>query len=209
MKKRVLPFLIGLLALGMIAGCGGDPPQAELDAASKALQDARSAGAEKYASSELSSAQRAFDDAKGAFDSEADKMFKDWEKVKPQLADARRKADDARSTASQAKNQARSAAESAIAAAAAAGQTARASLDGAPAGKGTESDIEQLRTDLGGADADLSAARSSVSRENFEEASSKASSARSSADAVAQGVQQAVAKYNELVEKNKPWYLKM
>ena len=102
-----------------------------------------------------------------------------------------------------------SAAEAAIAEAAAAVEQTRGSLEAAPAGKGTEVDIEQLKTDLGGADSDLAAARAAVDSEEFEEATAKANSAMSTAEAVASGVEQAVARYHELVEKNTPWYLKM
>jgi hypothetical protein len=180
----------------------------DLDAAKAALSGARSAGAEKYASSELSAAQSAFDDAKAAFDAEADKMFKDWDVVAPKLADAKSKADRATSAAQQAKARANGGAESAIAAASAAVQTARTSLDAAPAGKGTEGDIEQLRSSLDSADADLSAARSAVSREDFETATSKASGAQGKAAAVATGVETATARYHELVEANTPWYMR-
>ena len=93
-----------------------------------------------------------------------------------------------------------------ISAAASTVQEARASVDGAPAGKGTESDIEQLRSDLNGADADLNAARSAVASENFDQAQSSAQSAQSKAAQVQSGVQAATQKYEELVEKMRPWY---
>ena len=203
-------MLAVLLAVGLTLGCGGDPPKADLDAASQALQAARDAGAEKYADNELASAQRAFDDAKSAYDVEAEKWFKNWDEVvKPGLADATGQANAAAASATEAKNAAMSAAEAAIAEAAAAVEQTRGSLEAAPAGKGTEVDIEQLKTDLGGADSDLAAARAAVDSEEFEEATAKANSAMSTAEAVASGVEQAVARYHELVEKNTPWYLKM
>jgi len=206
---RVSLLVLGLLGIALLVGCGGEPPQAELDAATEALADAKTAGAEKYASSQLSSAQQAYDQAKSAYSAEADKMFKSWEKVTPLIADAKTKADRAKAAATQAKAAARSGADGAIADAAAAISAARESLAAAPAGKGTEGDIEQLRADLDAADADLSAARSASSREDYDTASSKAASAKAKAGVVATGVDQAVAKYNELVEKNKPWYLRM
>ena len=202
------PVILGLFTVATLSGCGGDPPQADLDAAKAALDGARAAGAEKYASSELSGAQGAFDGAKASFDAEADKMFKDWDVVKPKIADAKAKADRATSAAQQAKASAKAAAESAIAAASAAVQTARTSVDAAPAGKGTEGDIEQLRNSLDSADADLSAARSAVSREDFETATAKASGAQGKAVAVATGVETATARYHELVKANTPWYMR-
>jgi hypothetical protein len=202
------PIILGLFAVATLSGCGGDPPQADLDAAKAALDGARAAGAEKYASSELSAAQGAFDDAKAVFSAESEKMFKDWATVAPKIADAKAKADRAASASQQAKARAKGAAEAAIAAASTAVQGSRTSLDAAPAGKGTEGDIEQLRSSLDSADADLSTARSAVSREDFETATSKASGAKDKAVAVATGVETATARYHELVEANTPWYMR-
>lgn len=206
--RFLAPVFMGLFAVAGLTGCGGDPPQADLDAATAALNAARSAGAEKYASGELSSAQSAYDDAKAAFTAEAEKMFKDWAAVTPKLADAKNKADRAASAATQAKGRAKTGAESAIAAASTAVQAARASLDAAPAGKGTEGDIEQLRSSLDAADADLNTARSSVSREDFASAVSQANGAKGKAEAVATGVETATARYHELVKANTPWYMR-
>jgi len=202
------PVFLGLFAVAALSGCGGDPPQGDLDAARAALDGARAAGAEKYASSELSAAQGAFDGAKTAFDAEADKMFKDWATVAPKLADAKSKAERATSASQQAKARATGSAESSIAAASTAVQSARTSLDAAPSGKGTEGDIEQLRASLDAADADLAAARASVSREDFDSAASKANGAKGKAAAVVTGVESATARYHELVQANTPWYMR-
>ena len=115
--RFLTPVFVGLFAVAGLTGCGGDPPKADLDAASAALNAARSAGAEKYASGDLSAAQSAFDDAKSAYDAEAEKMFKDWAPVSAKLSDAKSKAERATSSAQQAKGRAKSGAESAIAAA--------------------------------------------------------------------------------------------
>ena len=64
MKIRALGFLLMLAGIALFYGCGGEPPTADLQAAEQALQSARSAGAEKFASSELSAAQSAYDAAK-------------------------------------------------------------------------------------------------------------------------------------------------
>jgi len=208
MKMRAT--LLALLGAGIITvGCGGDPPKTELDAANAALQAAKSADAGKYASSELSSAEGANNKANGAYTEQDGKLFKDWDSVKPLISDAKSKADQAKSSATKGKGRAKSAAESAIASADAAVSAARASLSGAPSGKGTEGDIEQLGADLDAASAGLSAARSAASREDYDAASSGAKAAAAKATGVAGGVDQAVARYNELVENNTPWYMRM
>ena len=209
MNTRVAALFSGVLCIVLVAGCGGDPPKAELDAARSALQDAKSAGADRFASSQLSAAQTAFDGAETAYKTEEGNLFKNWDEAKPLINDAKSKADRAKSAAVQAKSRAKGEAESAIATAAAAVKSARETLSAAPSGKGTEGDIEQLGSRLDGADADLMSAKTAVSGEDFDGATAKANGAKSTAESVASGLDEAVAKYNELVEKNTPWYMKM
>ena len=209
MKMSKIVTGIALACLALAYGCGGEPPLGEMDAANQALQDARSAGAEKFASNQLNSAQQANDDAKSQLTTESDKLFKDFEPVKAAIADAKTKADRAKNDAMEAKSTAKSAADAVIGDAAAVVQQAQSALDNAPAGKGTEADIEALRTELGTADADLSAARAAVASEDFSGAEAKAAAAKQKAEEVAGGVEMAVQKYHELVEKMRPWYEKM
>jgi hypothetical protein len=206
MRNRVSKLLLPFVAIGLFAGCGGNPPTAELEAANRALQDAKSAGADRFAANELSSAQSAYDKAKSAMEAEQQKLFKNFDQVTPMISDAKAKAEGAKSTAVATKAQAKRGADSNIASADAALQSARSSVANAPSGKGTEGDIEQLQTELGSAEADLSAARAAASREDFDTAKSKASSAKMTAEAVSAGVEAAAQKHAEMVEKTKPWY---
>ncbi len=206
MKMRVVSLFLALASIALIAGCGGDPPTTDLAAAKQALDAARAAGAEKFASADYSSAQSAYTSAEQAVNTEAEKLFKDFDPAVQLIADAKTKAGRAKSSAESEKGNQRRTAEGAISAAASVVQQARSGLDAAPAGKGTEGDVEQLRSDLNGADADLNAARSSVASENFDQAKSQASSAEQKAGQVASGVTAATQKYEELVEKMRPWY---
>jgi hypothetical protein len=206
MKMRVVSLFVALASLALIAGCGGEPPTSDLAAAKQSLDAARAAGAEKFASSDYSAAQSAYSGAEQSVNTENEKLFKNFDQAKQLITDAKGKADRAKSAADSEKGRQRSSAEGIISAVAAALQQARASLDGAPAGKGTESDIEQLRADLNGADADLGAARSAVASENFDQAKTRAGSAQQKAQDVSGGVQAATQKYEELVEKMRPWY---
>lgn len=206
MKMRVVSLFWALASMALIVGCGGEPPTSDLAAAKQALDAARAAGAEKFASSDYSAAQGAYGGAEQAVNTEAEKLFKNFDQAKGMIADAKAKADRAKAAAEAEKGRLRSAAEGAISAAASSVQQARAGVDAAPAGKGTEGDIEQLRADLGGADADINAARSAVSSEDFDQAQARAKSAQDKAAQVASGVQAATQKYEELVEKMRPWY---
>jgi len=208
MKIRALAILLMLSSIVLFHGCG-EPPTADLQAAEQALQRARTAGAEKFASSELNTAQSAYAAAKKEVDTESEKLFKNFEKSNQLIADAKTKAQGAESAAQGAKSRAKSGAESVISVAATAVSSAKANLDMAPTGKGMEGDVDQLRADLGAAEADLSAARRAVSSEDFDGAKSKANSATQKASQVDSGVAMAQDEYARRAEEARPWYEKI
>jgi hypothetical protein len=209
MTRRVLSVLLLMAGMVMLVGCGGEAPTAELQGAKQVLDDARTAGAEKFASSEFSAAEAAYRQAETALSTESEKLFKNFDETKTLIATARSSAEAARSATMTAKQRAKGAAEGAIADAATVVNQARDQLSQAPSGKGTEGDIEALRADLESADADLNAARQAVGREDFDSATARAASAKQTASQVENGVQMAVQRYNELVEKMRPWYEKI
>ena len=206
MKIRVLSLV---LFVAVLAGCD-DPPTAELDAAKQALDSARDVGAERFAASEYSAAQRTYSEAEATTNTEAERffLFKNFEQARAQIADAKSKAQQAESAAEAEKQRQRESAQAAIDAARDAVAAAYTSLEEAPAGKGTEADIEELRAELSTADADLDAAGAALNSENFSEAQSLAESADQKATEVADGVMVAVEKYHKLVEEMRPWYVR-
>ena len=204
MKMRAISLFV---AVAVLAGCD-DPPTAELDAAKQALDAAQDVGAERFAASEYSAAQRAYSEAEATTNTEADRffLFKNFEQARAQIADAKSKAQQAESAAEAEKKRQRESAEAVIAAARDAVAAAYTSLEEAPSGKGTEADIEELRAELSTADADLDAAETAMDSENFSEAESLAGGADQKATEVADGVMVAVDKYHALVEEMRPWY---
>ena len=204
MKMRAISLFV---AVAVLAGCA-DPPTAELDAAKQALDSARDVGAEQFAASEYSAAQRAYNEAEATTNTEAERffLFKDFEQARAQIADAKTKAMRAESSAEAEKKRQKESAEAAIAAARDAVGAAYTSLEEAPSGKGTEADIEELRAELSAAEADIEAAEAALNSENLSDAESLAESADQKATEVADGVMVAVDKYHELVEKMRPWY---
>ena len=204
MKMRAISLFVAVVVL---AGCD-DPPTVELDAAKQALDSARDVGAERFAADEYSAAQRAYSEAETTTNTEAERffLFKDFEQARAQIADAKSKAMQAESSAEAEKQRQRQSAEAAIAAARDAVAAAYTSLEEAPAGKGTEADIEELRAELSTVDADLDAAAAALDSEDFSDAESLAESADLKAIEVADGVIVAVDRYHALVEEMRPWY---
>ena len=204
MKMRAISLFV---AIAVLAGCD-DPPTAELQAAKQALDAARDIGAERFAANEYSAAQRAYSEAESTTNTEAERFFllKDFEQARTQIADAKSKAMQAESSAEAEKKRQRESAQAAIAAARDAVAAAYTSLEDAPAGKGTEADIEELRAELSTAEADIEAAEAAVDSEDFSDAEALAESADQKATEIADGVMVAVKKYHDLVEKMRPWY---
>ena len=204
MKMRAISLFV---AVAVLAGCD-DPPTAELQAAKQALDAARDIGAERFATNEYSAAQRAYSEAESTTNTEAERFFllKDFEQARTQIADAKSKAMQAESSAEAEKKRQRESAQAAIAAARDAVAAAYTSLEDAPAGKGTEADIEELRAELSTAEADIEAAEAAVDSEDFSDAEALAESADQKATEIADGVMVAVKKYHDLVEKMRPWY---
>lgn len=204
MKIRAISLFV---AVAVLAGCD-DPPTAELQAAKQALDAARDVGAERFAANEYSAAQRAYSEAEATTNTEAERFFllKDFEQARTQIADAKSKAMQAESSAEAEKKRQRESAQAAIAAARDAVAAAYTSLEDAPAGKGTEADIEALRAELSTAEADIEAAEAALDNEEFSDADALAGSADQKATEIADGVMVAVQKYHDLVEKMRPWY---
>ncbi len=204
MKIRAISLFV---AVAVLAGCDA-PPTAELQAAKQALDAARDVGAERFAANEYSAAQRAYSEAEATTNTEAERFFllKDFEQARTQIADAKSKAMQAESSAEAEKKRQRESAQAAIAAARDAVAAAYTSLEDAPAGKGTEADIEALRAELSTAEADIEAAEAALDSEEFSDTEALAGSADQQATEIADGVMVAVQKYHDLVEKMRPWY---
>lgn len=194
-------FRVGALLAFVVAvvGCGS-PPQAELDAAQAALDAARQAGAETYAADAYNKAKNTLADARAK--SEAG----DYEEAKTAAVSAKSQADQARSLAESNKARIRDEAQAIVDRVSNAIGDARAAVDGAPRGKGADSDLDQLRSDLGQAEASLGDARSSLSSGSFNNALDQAKAADSKLSAVQSAVQVAMKKIDDWKVKNRPWY---
>ena len=206
MGMRYLSLCMALVSAFVLTGCGGEPPASDLAAAKQALDDARDVGAEEFASQQYSVAEEAYSAAEKAVNDANAEMIKDFAASQSLISDAKSKADDAKTAAQSEKGRQRDSAENFIAAASGVMEQARGALESAPVGKGTEGDIQQLQDKLSVAEAELGEAKSSVASEDFSNAEINAKSAQQKAQTIVTGVQSATAKYEELIEKMRPWY---
>ncbi|MEE3233490.1 MAG: hypothetical protein VX294_04930 [Candidatus Latescibacterota bacterium] len=206
MRMRYFSLCVAFTGAVMFAGCGGEPPTSDLAAAKQALEGARDVGAEQFASQQYSVAEEAYSAAEKAVNDASAEMISDFAESQALINDAKSKADDAKAVAETEKGRQRGSAESSIAAASDVIDQARNALAGAPVGKGTEGDIQQLQDELGAAEAEIGAAKSAVASENFSNAEMNAKSAQQKAQIIVAGAQDATKKHEDLVEKSRPWY---
>ena len=118
MSSRVRALTTLCLACVVTLGCGGEPPEKEIQQAQSAIDAAVSAGAETYATDEFAAARLALTNAKTAVDQ------RDYRLALNDALDSRERALNAAKEAANAKTAARSAAEHAL-------KEADAALDGA------------------------------------------------------------------------------
>ena len=108
MSSRVCALLALCLAVGFTIGCGGEPPEKEIQQAQSAVDAAAAAGAETYAAEEFAAARLALTNAKTAVEQ------RDYRLALNDALDSRERAQNAAKEAAQARATARAAAESAL-----------------------------------------------------------------------------------------------
>ncbi len=187
-----VPVLIGMFSL--VAACAS-VPQADIDAAKAAVEQATTAGAADYAEESL----RAVQEAQTALDAElaaqADKFSltrsygKATELATARTAAAEKAAADAATGREAAKNQA----TTLIADAKTALTQAQEMLAKAPRGKGTEQDLAALKADLEGAATAITEAEAAFATDSYKDALAKADAAKTTAGNVTAAVEQAIA----------------
>ena len=193
--KRVYLVLPVLAILGFVAGCA-QPPTAEVDAAKSAVEAARKAEAEKYAASEFSSLETSIQEIDSELKTQQGKfpLFRNYDQAKQKSQETTAKAESVKTLAQENKAKAKAAAEAALNDANAAVAAASQALANAPKGKDTRADIEQLKSDLAGAQAQVEGVQSAIAREDFSASTERASAIKSSADNVKAQVDAAIEK---------------
>lgn len=184
-----------LVGFGVVAAGCASPPQADVDAAKAALQQATNVGASEYAADSLKAAQ----DADAALEAELkvqqDKfaLFRSYTKTAELATAAKLAGEKAQQDAATGKEAAKTAASSSIDEAKSMLAQAQEMLGKAPKGKGTAANLEALKTDLTGADAAIGEATTAFTAERYLDARAKAEAAKTTAGNVTAAVEAAIA----------------
>src|SRR5262245_28285312 len=150
-RRSVVSTLV-LLAFSSLA-CGGDPPDKEIQQAQIAIDQARAAGADRYAVEEYTAAVEALKGAHAAVDQ------RDYRLALNDALDSKERAENAAKLAGEGKAAARSAAEKALTAATAALAAADTRMKAATTARVAARTLNDARTALDEAHAHLQEAR--------------------------------------------------
>jgi predicted S18 family serine protease len=155
-------LLIGLLLL-IAAGCS-EPPQKEIDQAQSAIDAARAAGADKYATEEYSGATATLQKARDSVEQ------RDYRQALSYALDARQRALEASHLVPEARARAKTAAEAAFTVTSDQAARLEAAIRSAEAQKVPARELRAPRQTLGAARGSLQEARILLDRGNYAEA---------------------------------------
>jgi len=174
--RRSFVVTLVLLTFSSVA-CGGDPPDKEMQQAQTAIDQARAAGADRYAVEEFNAAVEALRNAHGAVDQ------RDYRLALNDALDSKERADNSAKLAVEGRAAAKSAADKALTAANGAVTAADARLKAATTGKAAPKALADARAALNEAQAHVQEARTAFSGGDYYAALSAASAAAQSAKA--------------------------
>lgn len=165
-----------ILVLLLIAGCS-EPPQKEIDQAQAAVDAARSAGADRYATADFSAAVSSLDKARAAVEQ------RDYRQALNYALDSRQRAVDAGRLAADGKARARTTVNAAFTEAATRANALQSALRTAEANKTPAKLLKPGQTALRAARADLQKASAEISSGNYEDATKVLTDVRGKLDA--------------------------
>jgi hypothetical protein len=152
-----------ICALALCAACS-EPPQKEIDRAQGAIDAARAAGAERYASDELTAATTALQQAHDAV------VQRDYRTALSRALVANERAQESARQAADGKARARAEAEVSVTAAGNSLQQLRAAIKGAEGNKMTAQQLAPARAAAKRIEASLQEARTHISNERYPDA---------------------------------------
>jgi hypothetical protein len=183
MRKALTLLTLVLVAAAL--GCA-KPPQAEIDAASQAMDAAQAAGAPDYAPDAWAKAQASEAELEAELTAQKDAfaLSRSYEKAKNLAEATKSQAESAATQAQTGKEQAKNDATQSIEQAKALRQEVDQLLATAPTGKGSVADLAALRADTGTTEESIRAAEAALAAGQYREAQAKAQAAIQSLEAV-------------------------
>lgn len=190
--RQFAGYLVAAMVLVSVSGCS-QRPEEEMESANEALNEARAAEADRYASEVYQEAVDAFESAKAEIQAQDEKFFmtRSYGEARNLLRTATATANRAAEESAAGREQARQEAETAIQQARTALDAAQASVKQAPRGKGSQADIDAMNAELAVLQTTLDEAQSAYEGGDYLTALTKAESVSSDASSIRQDIEQA------------------
>lgn len=186
----------GLVALLVLSACD-KPPLTQVEAAEKAVEQARSAQAATYAAPALKRLEDSLSVAKAEVQRQEDRWFPSYDGAKASLTWVESHGGEVVEQARKVKEETRATTASLLAAAAKAVARSDSLVAVAPRGKGSQQDIELIEADVVELKALLGSAQQHLSAERFPEAQTSAKSIAAEAERLSGEVQAAIDKVEQ------------
>jgi len=192
--RKMLFAVPAVLVLAFMVGCA-KPPQPAVDAANQAVEAAKAAEASDYAADSLRAAEDAVASLNTELKAQEEKfaLFRSYKKAEELAAAAKTAGEQAKTDADTNKEQAKQAATTAIEGLKTALADAKAMLEKAPRGKGTQADLEMMKADLAGVESAIAEAENSLNAGKYKDAQAKADAAMTTVTNTKTAVETAIA----------------
>ena len=193
--KRLKYFTFGLLVMFILAGCAKQPTE-DINAAQKAVEDAKAAGSAKYTPEDAKKVDDSLTAALNEVKAEDGKfaLTRNYGKAKQMLAQAKTDAEKVKTDIPSKKEEAKKNALAGQEAVRASVKEAKALLAKAPMGKGARADIEALKGDLKGLEDSVPELQQLIDKEDYVVATDKAKAIKEKADGVSNQIKEAMQK---------------
>ncbi|MBN2610716.1 MAG: hypothetical protein JXB00_04090 [Bacteroidales bacterium] len=190
-------FGLGLLALGlavMLSGCG-KLPQADIDAATAAIDSAKMAGANVYIAEEFVAIEDSLKSAIEKIEQQKSKMFKNFAEPVKQLQEVKMLAAEATKKAATVKEQVKQEVQSALGEVTTMVAENKDLITKAPKGKEGKAALEAMQSELGVIETSVAEATTLFDSGEFMTAKEKIMAAKEKAVSINTELKDAIAKY--------------
>jgi hypothetical protein len=195
MKSLLKYFSYGLLVMFILAGCAKQPTE-DINAAQKAVEDAKAAGSAKYTPEDTKKVDDSLTAALNEIKAQDSKfaLSRSYDKAKQMLAQVKADAEKVKTDIPSKKEEAKKNALAGQEAAKASIKEAKALLAKAPMGKGARADIEALKGDIKGLEDSVPELQQLIEKEDYVVAIDKAKAIKEKADGVSNQIKEAMKK---------------
>lgn len=203
MKNRIITAILSLgLTLLLLTGCS-KMPQAEIDAANNAIEQAKSAGADVYTPESYIALQDSMKGVMAGIESQKSGLFRKNSKAKEQLAGVTQLAEEVKQEAEARKEQIKVEIQNTIAETKNLIQSNRQLILEAPKGKEGTSALVAIKGEIDAVESSINDTTAFSGSENYVVALDKAKAAKEKAVSINSELSNVIAKYKANVKKRK------